>query len=192
MLEVCKYKLVLGSASPRRRELMRGAGLEFSVRLADIDESHFPNFEDRGEVPMYLSKQKAEALKSTLTADELLITADTVVIIDNDILGKPTNREQAIKMLKRLSGNKNRVVTGVTLMTLDRCENFYVSTDVFFRDLDDSEIEYYVDTYQPYDKAGAYGIQEWIGYIGISKIDGSFYNVMGLPIQSIFTKLKEF
>ena len=95
-------------------------------------------------------------------------------------------------MLKRLSGNKNRVVTGVTLMTLDKCENFYVSTDVFFRNLDDNEIEYYVDTYQPYDKAGAYGIQEWSGYIGISKIEGSFYNVMGLPIQSIFTKLKEF
>ena len=192
MLEVCKYKLVLGSASPRRRELMSGAGLEFCVRLADIDESHFPNFEDRGEVPMYLSKMKAETLKSTLAADELLITADTVVIIDNNILGKPANREEAIKMLKRLSGNKNRVVTGVTLMTLDKCENFYVSTDVFFRNLDDNEIEYYVDTYQPYDKAGAYGIQEWIGYIGISKIEGSFYNVMGLPIQSIFTKLKEF
>lgn len=192
MLEVCKYRLVLGSASPRRRELMSGAGLEFSVRLADIDESHFPDFDDRGEVPMYLSKMKADALKSTLTNDELLITADTVVIIDNNILGKPSNREEAIKMLKQLSGNKNRVVTGVTLMTLERFENFYVSTDVFFRDLDDNEIEYYVDTYQPYDKAGAYGIQEWIGYIGISKIDGSFYNVMGLPIQSIFTKLKEF
>lgn len=192
MLEVCKYKLVLGSASPRRQELMSGAGLNFSLRTADIDESNFPHFEDRGEVPVYLSKLKADALKSTLQRDELLITADTVVIIDNEILGKPTNRNQAIQMLKRLSGNKNRVVTGVTLMTNEKSESFYVSTDVFFRQLDNSEIEYYIDTYQPFDKAGAYGIQEWIGYIGISRIEGSFYNVMGLPIQSIFSKLKEF
>lgn len=192
MLEVCKYRLVLGSASPRRKELMTGAGLKFEVRTADVDESNFPEFQDMDQVPVYLSQLKANALKASLKTDELLVTADTVVIIDKEILGKPTNREEAIKILKRLSGNMNRVVTGVTLTTLDKCESFNVSTNVYFRVLDDAEIEYYVDTYQPYDKAGAYGIQEWIGYIGISGIEGSFYNVMGLPIQSIFTKLKEF
>lgn len=171
---------------------MAGAGLNFSIRLADIDESKYPDFADKGEVPQYLSLKKAEALRTTLAIDELLITADTVVIIGDDILGKPGNREEAIAMLQRLSGSKNRVVTGVTLMTQQRTESFNVSTDVYFRELDLNEIEYYVDTCKPFDKAGAYGIQEWIGYIGISRIEGSFYNVMGLPIQSIFVKLKEF
>lgn len=192
MLEVCKYRLVLGSASPRRKELMSGAGLDFTIRLANVDESTFPDFEEKSEVPQYLSRVKAEALRDSLANDELLITADTVVLSDKEILGKPANRAEAISMLQRLSGNMNRVVTGVTLMTIDKTESFKVSTDVFFRKLDLKEIEYYVDTCKPYDKAGAYGIQEWIGYIGISRIEGSFYNVMGLPIQSIFVKLKEF
>lgn len=192
MYEVCKYKLVLGSASPRRKELMSGAGLEFSIRLADIDESNFPQFNDPADVPIYLSKQKADALFNTLANDELLITADTVVIIDGDIMGKPADRAEAIAMLKRLSGSTNKVVTGVTLMSKEKYESFNVETDVHFRELSDQEIEYYVDTYKPFDKAGAYGIQEWIGYVGITGIEGSFYNVMGLPIQSIFVKLKEF
>lgn len=192
MYEVCKYKLVLGSASPRRKELMSGAGLDFSIRLADIDESNFPQFNDPADVPVYLSKQKADALFSTLTNNELLITADTVVIIDGDIMGKPADRTEAIAMLKRLSGSTNKVVTGVTLMSKEKYESFHVSTDVHFRELSNQEIEYYVDTYKPFDKAGAYGIQEWIGYVGITGIEGSFYNVMGLPIQSIFVKLKEF
>lgn len=192
MYEVCKYKLVLGSASPRRKELMSGAGLDFSIRLADIDESNFPQFNDPADVPVYLSKQKADALFSTLTNNELLITADTVVIIDGDIMGKPADRAEAIAMLKRLSGSTNKVVTGVTLMSKEKYESFNVSTDVHFRELSNQEIEYYVDTYKPFDKAGAYGIQEWIGYVGITGIEGSFYNVMGLPIQSIFVKLKEF
>lgn len=192
MYEVCKYKLVLGSASPRRKELMSGAGLDFSIRLADIDESNFPQFNDPADVPVYLSKQKADALFSTLTNNELLITADTVVIIDGDIMGKPADRAEAITMLKRLSGSTNKVVTGVTLMSKEKYESFNVSTDVHFRELSNQEIEYYVDTYKPFDKAGAYGIQEWIGYVGITGIEGSFYNVMGLPIQSIFVKLKEF
>ncbi|MBE6333540.1 MAG: septum formation protein Maf [Bacteroidales bacterium] len=192
MYEVCKYKLVLGSASPRRKELMSGAGLDFSIRLADIDESNFPQFNDPADVPVYLSKQKADALFSTLTNNELLITADTVVIIDGDIMGKPADRTEAIAMLKRLSGSTNKVVTGVTLMSKEKYESFNVSTDVHFRELSNQEIEYYVDTYKPFDKAGAYGIQEWIGYVGITGIEGSFYNVMGLPIQSIFVKLKEF
>lgn len=192
MYEVCKYKLVLGSASPRRKELMSGAGLDFSIRLADIDESNFPQFNDPADVPVYLSKLKADALFSTLTNNELLITADTVVIIDGDIMGKPADRAEAIAMLKRLSGSTNKVVTGVTLMSKEKYESFNVSTDVHFRELSNQEIEYYVDTYKPFDKAGAYGIQEWIGYVGITGIEGSFYNVMGLPIQSIFVKLKEF
>lgn len=192
MYEVCKYKLVLGSASPRRKELMSGAGLDFSIRLADIDESNFPQFNDPADVPVYLSKLKADALFNTLTNNELLITADTVVIIDGDIMGKPADRAEAIAMLKRLSGSTNKVVTGVTLMSKEKYESFNVSTDVHFRELSNQEIEYYVDTYKPFDKAGAYGIQEWIGYVGITGIEGSFYNVMGLPIQSIFVKLKEF
>ncbi len=192
MYEVCKYKLVLGSASPRRKELMSGAGLDFTIRLADIDESHFPHFDDPAEVPVYLSKQKALALSPTLIDNELLITADTVVIIGNEILGKPANRAEAIAMLEHLSGSTNRVVTGVTLMSREKSDSFNVSTNVHFRKLSSREIEYYVDTYKPFDKAGAYGIQEWIGYVGITGIEGSFYNVMGLPIQSIFVKLKEF
>lgn len=192
MYEVCKYKLVLGSASPRRKELMSGAGLDFTIRLADIDESNFPHFDDPAEVPVYLSKQKALALSHTLTDNELLITADTVVIIGNEILGKPSNRAEAIAMLEHLSGSTNRVVTGVTLMSREKSDSFNVSTNVHFRKLSSREIEYYVDTYKPFDKAGAYGIQEWIGYVGITGIEGSFYNVMGLPIQSIFVKLKEF
>lgn len=171
---------------------MSGAGLEFSIRLADIDESNFPQFNDPADVPIYLSKQKADALFNTLANDELLITADTVVIIDGDIMGKPADRAEAIAMLKRLSGSTNKVVTGVTLMSKEKYESFNVETDVHFRELSDQEIEYYVDTYKPFDKAGAYGIQEWIGYVGITGIEGSFYNVMGLPIQSIFVKLKEF
>ncbi len=192
MYEVCKYKLVLGSASPRRKELLSGAGLDFSIRLADIDESNFPQFNEPADVPVYLSKQKADALFNTLSSDELLITADTVVIIGGEILGKPANRVEAISMLKRLSGSTNKVVTGVTLMSQEKRECFNVSTNVHFRELSNHEIEYYVDTYKPFDKAGAYGIQEWIGYVGITGIEGSFYNVMGLPIQSIFVKLKEF
>ncbi|MDE7074496.1 MAG: Maf family nucleotide pyrophosphatase, partial [Odoribacter sp.] len=140
----------------------------------------------------YLSRLKAQAFISELQADELLITADTVVCIGGEILGKPAGRKEAVKMLQRLSGNRHTVVTGVSLTTATSQRTFSVQTEVYFKELTEEEITYYVDTYQPFDKAGAYGIQEWIGYIGITRIDGSFYNVMGLPVQRLYEELQKF
>ena len=192
MSEVCSYRIVLGSASPRRKELMEGAGLEFTVMKADVDEGNIPKNLNPEKVPEYLSRIKAGALTGRLAPDQLLVTADTVVISGDRVLGKPVDREEAVLMLKSLSGKRHKVVTGVTIATLEKSETFSSSTDVFFRELEDTEINYYVDRFQPYDKAGAYGIQEWIGYVGIERIEGSFYNVMGLPVQLLFTKLKNY
>lgn len=183
-----EYKLILASASPRRSQLLRDAGFEFEIRLKDTEEN-YPDRMKCEEVPLFLAGLKADAFTGELKADELLITADTVVIIQNRIIGKPKDREEAIDMLRLLSGNKHTVVTGVCLTMADRRECCSASTDVFFRELTDDEIVYYVDTYRPFDKAGAYGIQEWIGYVGIERIEGSFYNVMGLPVQMLYGKL---
>ena len=192
MSEACSYRIVLGSSSPRRKELMEGAGLEFTVMKADVDEGNLPKDLKPEKVPEYLSRIKAGALAGRLAPDQLLVTADTVVISGDRVLGKPVDREEAVAMLKSLSGKRHKVVTGVTIATLEKSETFSSSTDVFFRELEDVEIDYYVDRFQPYDKAGAYGIQEWIGYVGIERIEGSFYNVMGLPVQLLFTKLKNY
>ncbi|MDR0982383.1 MAG: Maf family nucleotide pyrophosphatase [Culturomica sp.] len=185
------YKLILASASPRRKQLLRDAGFEFELRLKEVVET-YPEDMVCEEVPKYLSCLKAAALKSTLKKDELLITADTVVILDDMIIGKPVDRDDAIRMLTALSGRRHEVVTGVCLTTIEQQEIFGVSTYVYFAELNREDIIYYVDNYKPFDKAGAYGIQEWIGFIGIERIEGSFYNVMGLPIQTIARKLKEF
>ena len=187
-----KYRLILASNSPRRKELLAGLGLDYEVRtLPDVDES-YPESLQGGDIPLYISRMKADAYKPMLQPDELMITADTIVWMDGMVLGKPRNKFGAIEMLKQLSGGVHYVYTGVSITTQTRQESFYVATEVRFANLTDEEIEYYVDTYQPMDKAGAYGVQEWIGYIGVENIHGSYFNVMGLPVQRLYTELKKF
>ena len=190
MHSIKNYKLILASASPRRQQLMKDAGFTFEVRLKNVEEK-YPQELHWENVPEYLSKVKASAFREELKADEVLITADTVVCIHDRILGKPADRKEAISMLQELSGNRHLVVTGVSVTTRTEQLSFSSRTDVFFKHLSNEEIEFYVDTYKPFDKAGAYGIQEWIGYIGIERIEGSFYNVMGLPIQKLYETLRK-
>lgn len=190
MHSIKNYKLILASASPRRQQLMKDAGFTFEVRLKNVEEK-YPQELHLENVPEYLSKVKASAFREELKADEVLITADTVVCIHDRILGKPADRKEAISMLQELSGNRHLVVTGVSVTTRTEQLSFSSRTDVFFKHLSNEEIEFYVDMYKPFDKAGAYGIQEWIGYIGIERIEGSFYNVMGLPIQKLYETLRK-
>ncbi len=182
-------KLTLASGSPRRRELMAAMGLEFRVVSVDADES-FPVSMAAGDVPLFLARKKSDAY--TLTDDETVITSDTVVILDGEILGKPANRSEAITMLSRLSGRMHTVITGVCIRSQSRTEAFASTTTVTFRPLTHDEIIYYVDNFKPFDKAGAYGIQEWIGHVGITKIDGSYNNVVGLPTEELFVHLRDF
>ena len=190
MHSIKNYKLILASASPRRQQLMKDAGFTFEVWLKNVEEK-YPQELHWENVPEYLSKVKASAFREELKADEVLITADTVVCIHDRILGKPADRKEAISMLQELSGNRHLVVTGVSVTTRTEQLSFSSRTDVFFKRLSNEEIEFYVDTYKPFDKAGAYGIQEWIGYIGIERIEGSVYNVMGLPIQKLYETLRK-
>ena len=184
-----KYKLILASNSPRRKELLAGLGVPFEVRvLQDIDE-HYPENLPVNEVARYIAKEKADAYRRIVAADELIITADTVVIVGDEILGKPVDEADAVRMLKLLSGRTHQVTTGVCLLTAEKERCFNVTTDVTFKTLTDEEIHYYVNRYRPFDKAGAYGIQEWIGYIGVTGLNGSYYNVMGLPVQRIYQEL---
>ena len=185
------YKLILASSSPRRHQLLCDAGFKFEVKLKHTEEI-WPKELEPEKVPEYLACLKADSFKEELNPGELLITADTVVCLEGRILGKPGNREQAIDMLRQLSGRRHTVITGVCLTSIERRKSFAASTDVFFKDLSDEEITCYVDNCKPYDKAGAYGIQEWIGYIGIKRIEGSFYNVMGLPVQQLYEMLNHF
>jgi len=187
-----KYQVVLASRSPRRQELLRGMGIDFMVLTKDTIEV-FPEGKPLEEVPKYLSGIKSLNYNDReLPSDYLLITSDTVVICEDEILGKPKDREDAVRMLQMLSGKTHRVVTGVTVRSAKKCESFAVGSDVTFAELDAEEINHYIDTYKPFDKAGAYGIQEWIGYIGITGLEGSFYNVMGLPTQRLYQCLKDF
>ena len=190
MHSIKNYKLILASASPRRQQLMKDAGFTFEVWLKNVEEK-YPQELHWENVPEYLSKVKASAFREELKADEVLITADTVVCIHDRILGKPADRKEAISMLRKLSGNRHLVVTGVSVTTRTEQLSFSSRTGVFFKHLSNEEIIFYVDTYKPFDKAGAYGIQEWIGYIGIERIEGSFYNVMGLPIQKLYETLRK-
>ena len=184
-----KYKLILASNSPRRKELLAGLGVPFEVRvLQDIDE-HYPESLPVNEVARYIAKEKADAYRRIVASDELIITADTVVIVGDEILGKPIDEADAVRMLKLLSGRTHQVTTGVCLLTAEKERCFDVTTDVTFKALTDEEIHYYVNRYRPFDKAGAYGIQEWIGYIGVTGLHGSYYNVMGLPVQRIYQEL---
>ena len=189
---VKKYKVVLGSNSPRRRELLAGLDINFEVQtIAGIDES-YPETLEAKEIPVYLAKKKAEAYLSTMPEDELLITADTIVWTFDQILGKPKDREEAIEMLRKLSGQVHEVITGVCLTTKEKMVSFAATSSVHFAELEEEEIIYYVDNYRPFDKAGSYGIQEWIGYVAVESINGSFYNVMGLPVRLLYQQLKNF
>lgn len=184
--------LVLASQSPRRKQLLSELGLPFIVRLdGNVDET-YPEEMPYDQIPVYLAKKKAEAFASSLSEEEILITSDTIVYCNDKVLGKPTDRANAIEILEELSGNMHTVITGVSLLHKGIQRNFSVSTDVYFRKLLREEIEYYVDKFKPFDKAGAYGIQEWIGYVGVERIDGSYFNVMGLPVQKLYAELCEF
>ena len=185
------YRWILGSQSPRRKELLATLGHPFEIRTIEGHSEAYPDTLPLEEVPLYLSQLKAEQLLHTLEADELLITADTVVLLDGQILGKPHDLDDARRMLHRLSGRQHEVVSGVSLSTIDWQISFSSHTLVTFAQLTDCEIDHYVARYQPLDKAGAYGIQEWIGYIGVSHIEGSFYNVMGLPVQRLYRVLQD-
>lgn len=186
-----KYEIILASKSPRRQELLRDLGLKFSVQSMDTPED-FPDDLGMTEVPVYLAELKAEAFRPILKDKQLVITADTIVWLDGQVLNKPTDYADGFRMLKNLSGKKHQVLTGVCLLSTEKKVLFYASTDVWFKELSDEEIQFYLENYRPYDKAGAYGIQEWIGYIGIYHIEGSFFNVMGLPVQSLYEHLKAF
>lgn len=186
------YRLLLASKSPRRRELLAGCGFVFEIAEGRDAEEVFPADMPLGEVAEYLSKIKSEAYADTLGAGDILITADTVVIAGGEILGKPQDRNDAIRMLRLLSGAEHEVVTGVTLRSVERQRSFSCHSKVHFREISTEETEHYIDTFHPYDKAGAYGIQEWIGYVAISGIEGSFYNVMGLPVQRLYVELENF
>ena len=179
------YRVVLASNSPRRKELLGGLGIDFEVRtLQDIDES-FPDTLEGKEIPLYISGKKAEAYKQTMADDEMIITADTIVYDNGKVLGKPRNREEAVLMLHELSGHAHEVITGVSIVTKKKTVQFASTSHVHFVALTDAEIAYYVDEYKPFDKAGAYGIQEWIGFVAVTRIEGSYFNVMGLPIQRL-------
>ncbi len=190
MIDLKNKRVILASQSPRRQDLIKGLDIDLIIRTADIDES-FPNHFKKEEIPVYLAGEKAKALLNNLSEDDILITADTIVWLNGKAVNKPQNREEAYKMISELSGNTHTVYTGVQLTTLKVKKCFFAETKVTFSKLEEPEINYYIDKYQPFDKAGAYGIQEWIGYIGIEKIEGSYFNVMGFPLHLVYQNLKE-
>lgn len=192
MLENLKdYKIILASKSPRRKELLGGLNLPFEVIVREVDEV-FPKEMSMEEIPVYLAKLKAEPFLKEQEDKVLVITADTIVWIDGEVLGKPIDHQHAEEMLRKLSGRKHIVVTGVCLTSSEKQVAFSSVTEVHFKELSHKEIEYYLDLYQPYDKAGAYGVQEWVGYIAIDRIEGSYFNVMGLPVGRLYEELKRF
>lgn len=186
-----KYKVILASNSPRRKELLSGLGLEYEVKvMPGIDET-YPDTLPTEEVPVYIAREKAEAYRKSIAEDELIITADTVVCIDGEVLGKPADEAEAYAMLRKLAGRTHLVITGVCFTTAQFQKSFAAVTEVTFDQLTDEEISFYVEKYRPFDKAGAYGVQEWIGYVGVTGMNGSFYNVMGLPVQRLYQELKK-
>jgi len=186
------FDIILASASPRRKQLLDGIDLEFKIETGgDIEEIFDPTM-DVMMVPEYLAELKSTKFARKLNNNEILITADTMVLCEKEILGKPLDRQHAVEMLGKLSGKKHQVLTGVFIRSNFKSRSFTALTDVYFRNLSVNEIEYYVDKYKPYDKAGAYGAQEWIGYIAISRIEGSYFNVMGLPVQRLYLELDKF
>ncbi len=185
-------KVILASNSPRRRELLAGLDVEFSVDTQNTFEENFPEDMPHCDVPAAMSLGKSLGFWRELEADEILVTSDTMVLLDSLIMGKPHSREEAFEMLRRLSGRTHEVITAVTVRDRDHCETVSDKTLVTFRSLADEEIGYYIDTCKPYDKAGAYGIQEWIGYAACTGIEGSFYNVMGFPVHKVYDELIKF
>lgn len=185
-------KLILASASPRRKELLAGLGVDFTIDTGNTFEEIAPKGMPLKQIPEYMAKGKSYGFHRELNPDEILITADTMVLCSDEIMGKPADRDDAIRMVHKLQDNTHTVLTGVCIRDIAREVSFTSSTLVHFGKLSDNEIEYYIDKYRPYDKAGAYGVQEWIGYAGIKGIEGSFYNVMGLPVHLLYNNLKEF
>jgi septum formation protein len=185
-----KHKIILASQSPRRKQLLELAEIEFEVLIADVDETNPPGMPGE-EVPEFLAKKKADAV-AHIAGDAIVIAADTVVLADHHILGKPTDAAHAASILKQLSGRMHKVVTGVCIRKGSKEMSFSTTTEVYFRKLTDEQIDHYITNYKPFDKAGAYAIQEWIGVLGIEKINGDYYNVMGLPIGEVFIALASF
>lgn len=187
-----KYHIILASNSPRRRELLSGLDIDFEVKVLPFIDENYPGDLPTAQIAEYIAREKADAYRRVMRSDDLIITADTIVICDDEVMGKPRDVADAHRMLRRLSGRTHQVITGVCLTTFERQRAFSVATDVTFKRLTDEEISYYIDTYRPFDKAGAYGIQEWIGYVGVTALSGSYFNVMGLPVQRIYTELVAF
>ena len=185
------HNYILASKSPRRQMLLKSLGIDFSVKVKDIEESYPQNL-DKERIPVFLAEQKAKPFLNELSDKDLLITADTIVWIHDRVLGKPGSCEEAREMLSHLSGKSHKVISGVCLSSCQKQRSFCAVSDVHFKILSEKEIDYYITVYKPFDKAGAYGIQEWIGYIGITHIEGSFYNVMGLPIQKLYNEILKF
>lgn len=186
-----QYQFILGSKSPRRQQLLHSLGIEFEVKIKEVNEI-YPEKLSMEEIPVFLSRKKAEPFRDNLKENELLITADTIVCYDSKVLGKPANKVEARNMLRMLSGNVHQVITGVCLTSIEKQTAFYATSNVEFKQLSENEIDFYITNFKPFDKAGAYGIQEWIGTIGITHIEGSFYNVMGLPIQKLYEEIQKF
>lgn len=192
LANLSKYEILLASGSPRRKQLLKDLCIDFKLaRLIDVDES-YPDDIDSLKVASYISRRKADAYKNQITSNQLVITADTVVVNSKEVLGKPSTQKDAAVMLGKLSGKKHKVITGVTITSAEKQSAFNVITEVEFAPLTEDEIDFYVSKFSPLDKAGAYGIQEWIGCIGVKSINGSFYNVMGLPLHRLYNELKNF
>lgn len=186
-----KYKVILASNSPRRKELLAGLGVDYEIRtLPDVDET-YPETLKGADIPLFIAKEKADAYLGMMQPGELMITADTIVWLDGRVLGKPKDREDALQMLRDMSGHTHEVFTGVCITTTEWQRSFAARTEVSFSELSEEEIVYYVDKCQPMDKAGAYGVQEWIGFIGVENISGSYYNIMGLPVQRLYKELEK-
>ena len=186
------YKIILASQSPRRHYLMKEIGLEFEIKQKEFVDESYPEILKREEIPLYIAQKKASVFNGDIENNQLIITADTIVWLNEKVLQKPVDKDDAIRILQELSGNCHQVYTGVCIKSNKKEYAFTACTDVYFKNLTYAEIDYYINHFQPMDKAGAYGIQEWIGYIGVERINGSFFNVMGLPIQKLYTELDEF
>lgn len=192
MIDLKDKQIILASGSPRRRELLSAMDIPFTVDTGNTFDESWSSDTPHEKVPELMSEGKSFGFHRELADNEILVTSDTMVLCGTEILGKPKDRDDAIRMLKLLSGRGHQVITAVTLRDREKKKTFSVTSNVFFKELSDSEITYYLDTYKPYDKAGAYGIQEWIGYIGISRLEGSFYIVMGFPASRFYEELKAF